>query len=244
MIFSFPARLPENAASTKRTRHLAKQGWFSAKPTANTGLKPFAVFQVAFPPRKPYNAALRQPARPAAFPIIQKGKLMKKFILPALLALGSLAASQFAAANPQEHYCYAMYGNGACVDTSGGGGGYDSGPTRPRVIEHHDFAALAAAPNRVFAVSSGHTAREVRQEALNRCRENGGRNCRVMVTRNGCLATARGKDARGDTLYFFGVGERMRDAENDALNQCKTGGYKECQDFDDGNSFVCASPRR
>lgn len=38
---------------------------------------------------------------------------MKKIILPALLAFGCLTAAQFAAANPQEHYCYAMYGNGA-----------------------------------------------------------------------------------------------------------------------------------
>ena len=45
---------------------------------------------------------------------------MKKTILPFLLALGGLAAGPFAAADPREDYCYATYGNGACVDTSRG----------------------------------------------------------------------------------------------------------------------------
>lgn len=164
---------------------------------------------------------------------------MKKIILPALLAFGCLTAGQFAAANPQEHYCYAMYGNGACVDNSGGG--YDSEPAPYRVIELYDFSALAAAPNRVFAVSNGHTAREARQAALNRCREKGGRNCRAMVTRNGCLNVATGKDARGDTFYFFGAAKHRSDAREDALNQCKTGRYKECRISDERETDICAA---
>ena len=177
---------------------------------------------------------------------------MKKIILPALLAFGCLTAAQFAAANndinrrdheqQMQHagYCTERYGNHLCVDHSRDGGGYDSGPTYYEPL-YLDFAALAAAPNPVFYAVTGNTAREVRQRALEGCRELGGRNCRAMVTRNGCLSTATGKDAHGDTFYFFGVGKHMENAEHDALNQCKTGRYKECRISDKPSSFVCAS---
>lgn len=176
----------------------------------------------------------------------------EKIILPALLAFGCLTAAQFAAADNDIHrqdreqqmqhagYCTERYGNHLCVDHPRNGG-YDSWSAPYRVIELYDFSALAAAPNRVFAVSNGHTAREARQAALNRCREKGGRNCRAMVTRNGCLSVAMGKDARGDTLYFFGSAKHRSDAREDALNQCKTGRYKECRISDEPRSFVCAS---
>ena len=178
---------------------------------------------------------------------------MKKIILPALLAFSCLTAAQFAAANndinrrdleqQMQHagYCTERYGNHLCVDHSRDGGGYDSGPAPYRVIELYDFAALAAAPNPVFAVSNGHTAREARQAALNRCREKGGRNCRAMVTRNGCLSVATGKDARGDTFYFFGAAQHRPDAGENALNQCKTGRYKECRISDERETDICAA---
>ncbi|MBH5329580.1 DUF4189 domain-containing protein [Eikenella sp. S3360] len=185
---------------------------------------------------------------------------MKKIILPALLAFGCLTASQFAAAdtaaNLREHqrqmqhagYCTQVYGNPSCINNSRGGG-YDSDSGKIPGLDFSNlpplnFAALAAAPNRVFATQTGYTASEARQKALERCRQQGGRNCRAIVTQNRCLLTAGGKDAHGDTYYFFGEGQHLIDAKHDALNQCRSGGYTECKAFDGLNHSVCAAPRR